>query len=262
MRRADWLFSLLGLLTLAGCGGGEETPTSNVASPTPVAVATPTASPTVRSSVPDRLTVTTNEPFYSVIIDRDAVTLNGVDVPARRLTIVERGIEADRRTWKAQGDGMMLAVEVVRTACADDMSGAPRAFSATLTVDGRTVRGCGYVGTPAPPPAELGAAPNRIPARFVGNWNLNAAACADPAASIEGVRVTPNELWFHESVGTVKRVEPIGEDHIRLIADYDGEGQQWTSTQTLRISGNRLTIMTGDQPFSRIRCPTQANARQ
>ncbi|WP_242417282.1 hypothetical protein [Sphingomonas panni] len=255
MYRADRVATMLGLLMLGSCGGGNDSPAGNAGAPTPVAAATPTATPAGTSSVPDRLTVTTNEPFYSVRIDGDVLTLSGVDLPTRRLPVVDHGVEANAREWKAQGGGTTLKLRVVRASCADDMSGAARDFAATLTMDRRTVRGCGYVGTPAPPPEEAAVAKNHIPAQFVGSWNRDAAACADPAASVEGVRVTPDELWFHESVGTVKRVEPLGPDHIRLIADYDGEGQQWTATQTLRISGDRLKIMTGDQPFSRIRCP-------
>lgn len=254
MRRADRFLPLLGVLSVTGCGGGGEAPTRNVASPVPVAVGTPAASPVAGSSVPDRLTVTTNEPFYSVKIDGDVLTLSGIDLPARRLSVVDRRVQPDRRTWQAQGAGRALTLTVVRTACTDDMSGAPRDFSATLTIDGRTVRGCGYVGTPAPPPAAEKVATNVIPTQFVGSFNRDAAACADPAASIEGVRVTPNELWFHESVGTVKRVTPIGPNLVRVTADYDGEGQQWTATQTLRLSGDTLTILTDGQPFSRIRC--------
>lgn len=255
MHRVDRFAALLGLLMLGSCGGGEDAPPGNASAPTPVAAATRTATPAAASSVPERLTVTTNEPFYSVRIDGNTLTLSGVDLPTRRLPILEQGLEANAREWTARGEGTTLKLRVVRASCADDMSGAPRDFAATLTVDGRTVRGCGYVGTPAPSPEEAAVTSNHIPAQFVGSWNRDAAACADPAASIEGVRVTPDELWFHESVGTVKRVKPLGPNHIRLIADYDGEGQQWTATQTLRISGDRLTIMTGDQPFSRIRCP-------
>lgn len=253
MRRADRIVFLLGMVVLAGCSGGDEAPAGNVASPMPAPSPTLAPTATVVSAVPERLTVTTNEPFYTVRIDRDVLTLRGVDLPERRLPLVDRSVQADARTWQAVGAGTTLAIRVARSACTDDMSGAPRDYTATLTIDGRTVRGCGYVGTPAPPPGE--AAPGPIPVAFLGRWNRDAAACADPAASIEGVRVTPNELWFHESVGTVKRVEPLGTGQVRITAAYDGEGERWTTTQTLRVAGDRLTIVTDGQPFSRIRCP-------
>ncbi|MEH3038950.1 MAG: hypothetical protein PGN21_02605 [Sphingomonas paucimobilis] len=256
MRLADRPAALFVLLALAGCGGGAEPPTGNVASPTPVPTVTSAAPPSVvTSSVPERLTVTTNEPFYSVAIDGDVLTLTGVDMPRRTLRVVDRKVTTDAREWNARDGRGTLGVRVVRAPCEDDMSGAPRDFTATLVMNGRTVRGCGYVGTPAPPPGETAATGPAIPARFVGWWNNDAAACARPAASIEGVRVTPRELWFHESVGVVKRVEPLAADRIRVIADYEGEGERWTATQTLRLDGNRLTIVTDGQPFTRIRCP-------
>ncbi|KQM56936.1 MULTISPECIES: COG3650 family protein [unclassified Sphingomonas] len=259
-RRTDRSMLLLGLL-LAGCGGGGEPVAENAVAPipTPKPVATrvaPPATPAATGSVPERLTVTTNEPFYTVRIAGDSLLLSGVDLPERRFPVTDRRTAADAREWEAQADGRTLRVRVVRAPCKDDMSGAPRDFSATLTVDGRTVRGCGFVGTPAPPPGEERAAPpDTIPMQFVGRWNRDAAACTRPAALIEGVRVTPNELWFHESVGAVKRVEPLSAGRFRITADYDGEGQRWTATQTLRVDGDRLTIVTDGQPFSRIRCP-------
>ncbi len=258
MRRADRIAFLLATLALAGCGGGGEAPMGNAATPLPSPAGpspTPTASPAIVSTVPDVLTVSTNEPFYTVRIADDVLTLTGVDTPVRRFRGTGRAVAADAREWVARDGQGALLVRVVRTPCADDMSGAPRDFTATLTLDGRTVRGCGYVGTPAPPPDAAVAAAETIPARFVGRWNRDAAACAQPAASIEGVRVTPNELWFHESVGAVRRVETLGPDRLRITADYEGEGQRWTATQTLQVAGDRLTIVTDGQPFSRMRCP-------
>lgn len=263
MRRVDRFAPILVLVALIGCGRGDDAPADNPASPTAgptpvrsVAPPAPPSPPVVTSSVPERLTVTTNEPFYSVGIDGDVLTLTGVDMPRRTLRVVDRNGAGDARGWEARDAGGTLGVRVVRSPCEDDMSGAPRDFTATLTLSGGTVRGCGYVGTPAPPPGEAAARANAIPARFVGRWNSDRAACARPAASIEGVRVTPKELWFHESVGTVKRVEPLGPGQIRITADYEGEGERWTATQTLRVDGNGLTIVTDGSPFTRIRCPT------
>lgn len=254
MRRADRYLPVIALLALIGCGDGATAPADNGA--LPASVPTMVSSPVVDSSVPERLTLSTNEPFYAVGIDGDVLTLTGVDMPRRTLRAVERNVASDAREWTARDDKGDIGIRVVRAPCEDDMSGAPRDFTATLTLAGRTVRGCGYVGTPAPPPGEGVAGSNVIPARFVGRWNRDATACARPAASIDGVRVTARELWFHESVGTVKRVEPLDPDQVRVTADYEGEGERWTAIQTLRVDGNRLTIVIDDgAPFSRIRCP-------
>ncbi len=189
---------------LTGCNDRREP--APAATPTPQPTATTAPSP-VTSTVSDRITVTTNEPFYSATVAADTVVLTGVDTPERRLRITDRVIAADRRSWTARDDRGTVIVTAIRSACEDDMSGAPRDFIGTLTFGDRTVRGCAFTGTPAPPPAETAAT---IPAAFTGTWNTDAAACARPAASIEGVKVTPAEILFHESAGRVTRVEPLG----------------------------------------------------
>ncbi len=239
----------IGLVTiafaLAGCNDRRD--------PAPVPTPQPTATPVpVTSTVPAQITVTTNEPFYSAKVTGDAVFLSGVDQPERRLTITDRTIAADRRSWTGRDTGGSITVTAIRSACQDDMSGAPRNFVGTLTLGDRTVRGCGFTGTPAPPPGEAAAT---IPATFVGKWNSDAAACARPATSTEGVKVTPTEIVFHESAGRVTRVEALGDDRIRITADYDGEGERWTATQTLWVVGDRLTIETDGRSISRVRCP-------
>ncbi len=248
--RGKGAISLVALaLALTGCNDRREPAPAATPTPQPTAPASPQP---VTSTVPDRITVTTNEPFYSAKVSTDAVVLTGVDMPARRLTIIDRTIATDRRSWTARDDRGTVIVTAIRSACEDDMSGAPRDFTGTLTLGDRTVRGCAFTGMPAPASGETAAT---IPATFTGEWNTDAAACARPAASIEGVRVTPTEILFHESAGRVTRVEPLGPGRIRITADYDGEGERWTATQTLTVAGNRLTIDTGGPPISRVRCP-------
>lgn len=241
--------AILVALALAACNDRSEP--APAATPTPRPMATVTPLP-VASTVPDRITVTTNEPFYSARVSADAVVLTGVDMPARRLTIIDRTIAADRRSWTARDDRGTVTVTAIHSACEDDMSGAPRDFTGLLALGDRTVRGCAFTGTPAPPPGETVAT---IPVPFIGEWTTDAAACVRPAASIEGVRVTSAKILFHESAGRVTRVEPLGTGRIRVTADYDGEGERWTTTQTLTIVGNRLTIDTDGRPISRVRCP-------
>lgn len=229
-------------VALAGCNDRRD--------PAPDSTPQPTA--TVTSTAPAQITVTTNEPFYSAKVTGDVILLSGVDQVERRLTITDRTVAADRRSWTARHTGGSITVTAIRSACADDMSGAPRDFIGMLTLGDRTVRGCAFTGTPAPPPGEAEAT---IPATFIGAWNTDDAACARPATSIEGVKITPAEILFHESAGRVTRVESLGADRIRITADYDGEGERWTATQTLGVTGDRLTIKTDGRPISRVRCP-------
>ncbi|WP_230770064.1 hypothetical protein [Sphingomonas sp. Leaf4] len=227
---------------LAGCGGAPvpaPEPTASVvmsvATPTPVPV------PTATSAIPDAVTATTNEPFYSAAIDGDAIRLSGVDLPERRLGIVARDAVPDGRRWRAEG----VTVTVIDQACADDMSGEPRPFRSVLTVGGRTARGCAF---PTP------RAQATIPAAFLGRWDRDAAACAAPATSIEGVTISPRELRFHESLGDVTAVTPVA-GGVSIAVAYSGEGERWTTRQTLRVAGDVLTIAGEGAPIRRVRCP-------
>ncbi len=217
---------------LAGCG---EAPSSvreaNVVEPTPV--------PSPTSAIPDAVTATTNEPFYAAVVDGDTIRLSGVDLPERRLPIVAREAVANGRRWRAEG----VTVTVTDRACEDDMSGEPRPFSGELTVEGRTARGCAF-------PTVKQAT---IPAAFLGRWDRDAAACAKPATSIEAVTVSPRELRFHESLGTVTAVTPV-EDGVRIEAAYTGEGERWTTRQRLSVAGDVLTIAGEGAPIRRVRC--------
>ncbi len=238
-------------LLLAACGGVPEAP--NAAEPVARATPSPTPAATIApvSSVPDAITVTTNEPFYAAVVAGDAITLTGVSTSPRRLSVIDREVTADARRWRARDAAGEVVVAAARRPCSDDMSGAPRDFTGMLIVDGRTARGCAFAGKAPPPPPDEAA----IPARFVGTWNTDAAACARPATSIEGLKVTSGELVFHESAGTVTGVKAIGHDKVEITADYEGEGERWTATQTLRLVGNRLTVAQRGTAFSRVRCP-------
>ncbi len=246
MRRAE--LAWLPIALLAGCGGGEPQVAGNAATPV-VAVsppATPVASPTpARPAVPDRVTVTTNEPFYAAVIEGDAIRLSGVDLPERRVPIVARGAVPGGTRWEARDAKGAVIATVTDTPCADDMSGEPRPFTGELRIDGRVAPGCAF---PTP------AATDTIPAAFHGRWDRDAAACAAPATSIEGVTIGPRELRFHESVGTATGVTPI-DGGVRIDAAYEGEGERWTTRQRLTIAGNTLTIAGEGAPIRRVRCP-------
>ncbi len=198
-------------------------------------------------ALPAAITVTTNEPFLAAAIERDAIRFSGVDRPERRMTVVARADLPDGRRWTARDAAGVVAVTVTTRPCTDDMSGEARAFSGTIAIDGRAgVRGCAF-----PTPGD------RIPARFVGRWDRDVAACARPATSIEGVTIGPRAIRFHESLGKVASVVPAG-DGVAIVAAYEGEGERWTARQRLTIDGDRLTIAGEGAPISRVRCPPAA----
>lgn len=104
-----------------------------------------------------------------------------------------------------------------------------------------------------PPPA---AAPDGlIPVGMQGRWAGAAERCGDKAAALE-LTVTPDQLLFHESVGTVKSVTQDKDGRAAVEAAFTGEGQSWTRTLALRTSadGKALTVVNDGTAVTRKRC--------
>lgn len=102
-----------------------------------------------------------------------------------------------------------------------------------------------------PDPAD----PSAIPVAMRGQWVGLSERCGDRGAPL-ALEVTPRELLFHESVGTVKKVEAASGDARRVTADFTGEGQSWSRTLLLEpsASGQRLTITQQGSTATRKRC--------
>lgn len=68
--------------------------------------------------------------------------------------------------------------------------------------------------------------------------------------------ITPDQLVFHESVGTVESITPQPDGTVAIKAAFTGEGQSWTRTLALRGSddGQRLTIVHDGVAITRKRC--------
>ena len=109
--------------------------------------------------------------------------------------------------------------------------------------------------------APTGAPGTTIPARWHGDWAADEAGCREPDAHIEGLTVSADELRFHESIAVPRRVDTLDADSIRVESDYEGEGQQWTATQVMRLSNGDATLQV-DGPdgasMTRIRCEPAA----
>ena len=107
------------------------------------------------------------------------------------------------------------------------------------------------VDTPPPPPAPDGL----IPAAMQGRWTGAAERCGDKAAALE-LTVMPDQLLFHESVGTVKSVTQDKDGRAAVDAAFTGEGQSWTRTLALSLSkdGKALTIVNDGTAVTRKRC--------
>lgn len=105
----------------------------------------------------------------------------------------------------------------------------------------------------APLPA---AAPDGlIPTAMQGRWAGAAERCGDKAAALE-LTVMPDQLLFHESVGTVKQVTQDANGRAAVEAAFTGEGQSWTRTLALTLSkdGKALTVVNDGTAVTRKRC--------
>lgn len=94
-----------------------------------------------------------------------------------------------------------------------------------------------------------------IPARFRGRFDAAASACGN-RGSVNELEVLAGELRFHESVGRVRAVTPAGPSRIEVAADFTGEGESWSATQTLALSAGdaALTVTREGNTSRRIRC--------
>ncbi len=96
-------------------------------------------------------------------------------------------------------------------------------------------------------------APGQLPIAFQGRWTGMKDRCADAGAEQE-LKITPKELIFHESVGSVARVTRKGEGRVTVEAAFTGEGESWTKRLEMRASGDELTVSNDGQTVTRKRC--------
>ena len=258
--RPSRLLLAAALAVLAACDA--EPPAEPAAGEAPAAADATAPAAAAADAAPSRLpaavTVATNEPFWQAAIAGTTVTLTGVDSTRRGLRIDSDIADGGQRRVAARDDAGSVVVEISDRACVNDMSGAPFPFSGRLTIDGRgPFAGCAAPPGYRPPAEPAPALATSIPARFLGLWAADEAGCRTPPASIEWLRVTPEALRFHESLGAVRAVRPRGDDAVELDLDFDGEGQQWQATRLLRRTGDVLTLSGEDMPpISRTRCAT------
>ncbi|MHA3842036.1 hypothetical protein ACX0GZ_12545 [Sphingomonas aestuarii] len=253
---------LLLALPLAACNSSQDeqaqsnaTSTDNIANEVPAALPEPWRQPTEDNEY----FVATNEPFISAETKGEALLLRAVGEGDRAMRIVTRTPTPDGRRFVARDDRGEVIVTISGTACEDDMSGARYPLTGAIAIAGRRVaNGCARPASAPPPgepaPEETADAP-RIPAAYVGRWDKDRAACRNPASSIEGLTISPRELRFHESLGIPTRVTRRDADTIAVTSAYEGEGLEWTATQTLRLDdGDRLIVTTRGENFERVRC--------
>lgn len=95
------------------------------------------------------------------------------------------------------------------------------------------------------------------PVAFQGRWTGAKDRCSNAGAELE-LQITPKELIFHESVGTITLVTPQKDGKVAIDAAFTGEGESWTRRLEMRASadGRTLTIANDGQAVVRKRCGT------
>lgn len=132
-------------------------------------------------------------------------------------------------------------------ACSSEPAEAPEARAETSAP--------GAITAPAVEPAS-----DTIPAAFHGIWDTPAGDCSelsDARLQIEGGRIV-----FYETVGTVQSVTPASDGAITVALGMSGEGESWTTTDTLQLSNDGSTLeisdasAEGSDPLIREACAT------
>ena len=101
-----------------------------------------------------------------------------------------------------------------------------------------------------------------IPAGMQGRWGLVAGDCEPGRDDAKGLMtVSPRELEFYESVGTLDEITDPGATRIRAAFDFSGEGMNWRRDLSLELQdGGKVLVRreygedAATEPFRYSRC--------
>ena len=111
--------------------------------------------------------------------------------------------------------------------------------------------------TPTPTPL-----PTEIPAGYQGRWGMTAEDCTGDAAAAKGLlEISPTELKFYESVGTLEAVTGATGGRFRGEFAFTGEGMSWERDVVLDLrDGGKILVRrefgedASPEPFDYTRC--------
>lgn len=146
-----------------------------------------------------------------------------------------------------------LAIAMAATGCSAERTPAGTSADAPPPAADTGVRAANEA--PAPPVNDVPAADaTTVPARFVGEWAIDAAACTSPGHESQ-LGIAADRIAFHESSGTIQSV--AGDDsNLTLVARLTGEGETREATYRFRLSadGRTLTDIGSGTGMTRQRC--------
>ena len=104
------------------------------------------------------------------------------------------------------------------------------------------------------PPAGL-----KIPAAFHGRWGMVPADCTSTRGDAKGlIEIDANSIKFFESRGTLTGVTLNAPENFTGTFAFTGEGQSWTGSQNLKLTGSSNTLVRGQtdvaETFTYKRC--------
>ena len=110
-----------------------------------------------------------------------------------------------------------------------------------------------------PPSDESGAAENMsgsneaapippvIPAAFRGRWGIVPADCTSTRGDAKGlIDIDGNSIKFYESRAMLTKVTMNAPENFTGTFAFSGEGQSWTKSQNLKLTGSSNTLIRGD----------------
>jgi len=87
-----------------------------------------------------------NEPFWNVVISKDAVVFSELDKPPLTFPYAEPRVCAGSWGYSSKTDGTSIEIFIDEIRCVDSMSGEHFSFAVKVILDGRAYTGCGRKG--------------------------------------------------------------------------------------------------------------------
>ena len=95
------------------------------------------------------------------------------------------------------------------------------------------------------------AAGLRIPAAFHGRWGMTPADCTSTRGDAKGlIAIDDKMIQFFESRGTLTKVTLDAPENFTGTFAFTGEGQSWTNSQNLKLTGSSNTLVRSETDVS------------